>query len=460
MILALTLIACDVNDLLDVPDPDVATPTTIESKDALPAVLASAQADYMVAYDGNVSTNLVTGVGLITDELIHAETFPTRLEFDIRNIQATTNTDLQTLYRNLHRARISAKRAATAYVKFDTTQLGWAESLILEGMTYVNFGESFCNGVPFSELTQADSVIYGDPITNDSMFALAIVRFDSAITAIGFKDTAAAAASARTLRNFARVAKARALLDRGQAAAAATVLAAEVGPPARAAVPDNFAYTINHSENTTRQNNGTFALIYDGRRFAVGNSEGTNGLPFRTDGDTAAAVRDPRIRNGRGTGVAAFGFDGATPLFQEKKYPVRSSPIVVADGIEARLIEAEANLQTAAGGSGTWLATLNTLRTNAGMAGNLVNQGSQTANENLFFKERAYWLWLTGHRLSDMRRLIRQYGRAPTAVFPTGAYPKGNVYGGDVNFPIYFDEKNNPKVTAGPATGFCIDRDP
>jgi hypothetical protein len=55
-----------------------------------------------------------------------------------------------------------------------------------------------------------------------------------------------------------------------------------------------------------------------------------------------------------------------------------------------------------------------------------------------------------------MRRLIRQYGRAANAVFPTGVYPRGGNYGNDVNFPVPDQEKQNPNYSAGIT---CIDRD-
>ena len=75
---------------------------------------------------------------------------------------------------------------------------------------------------------------------------------------------------------------------------------------------------------------------------------------------------------------------------------------------------------------------------------------------NLLFAERARWLWLTAHRLGDLRRLIRQYGRPANTVFPTGPYFKINFanYGTDVNFPVPITEKNNPNFTA------CLDRNP
>jgi hypothetical protein len=71
--------------------------------------------------------------------------------------------------------------------------------------------------------------------------------------------------------------------------------------------------------------------------------------------------------------------------------------------------------------------------------------GATTAEQvDQLFKERAYWLFLTGHRLGDLRRLIRQYGRNSESVFPTGNYHKGGTYGTDVNSPVPQAEENNP----------------
>jgi len=60
------------------------------------------------------------------------------------------------------------------------------------------------------------------------------------------------------------------------------------------------------------------------------------------------------------------------------------------------------------------------------------------------FHERAFWMYLTGHREGDLRRLIRQYGFAATSVFPIGVDVNGIAYGPDVNFSISEDEDNNP----------------
>ena len=108
------------------------------------------------------------------------------------------------------------------------------------------------------------------------------------------------------------------------------------------------------------------------------------------------------------------------------------------------------------------LATLNALRaaTGAGSGGiaglaPLTAAASAAAGVDQLFRERAFWLFSRGHRLGDLRRLVRQYSRPANTVFPSGAFQKGGVYGSDVNFPIPQAESNNPNVPAGQT---CLDR--
>jgi hypothetical protein len=122
---------------------------------------------------------------------------------------------------------------------------------------------------------------------------------------------------------------------------------------------------------------------------------------------------------------------------------------VVADGIEARLIEAEAQLQ--ADDFGGMTTTLNDLRDLQGLDP-LAEPGTLDQAVDLLFSERAFWTFATGHRLGDMRRLIRQYGRSADQVFPVGDYIKGGAYGDDVNLPIPVEEQNNPNAAG------CLDR--
>jgi hypothetical protein len=131
--------------------------------------------------------------------------------------------------------------------------------------------------------------------------------------------------------------------------------------------------------------------------------------------------------------------------------------MVLVSGIEARLIEAEAALR--AGNAPAWLATLNTLRSSAiapAMAP-LTDPGTADGRINLLFSERAYWLFLAGHRLGDLRRLIRQYGRAANTLFPVGPYKFGGNFGEDFVVPIDQSEFIYNPYLNGKA---CLDRNP
>jgi len=82
----------------------------------------------------------------------------------------------------------------------------------------------------------------------------------------------------------------------------------------------------------------------------------------------------------------------------------------------------------------------------------LAEPATQEEGVDLLFSERAFWMFATGHRLGDLRRLIRQYGRTAT-VFPSGTYIKGGSYGGDLNLPIPQEEGNNPNAVG------CVNRE-
>ncbi|MEP6508790.1 MAG: hypothetical protein ABJC63_11240, partial [Gemmatimonadales bacterium] len=143
-------------------------------------------------------------------------------------------------------------------------------------------------------------------------------------------------------------------------------------------------------------------------------------------------------------------------------WPTRDDDVAIVNGVEARLIEAEAQLRS---GNAAWLATLNTLRasfqtlkepTNTTTAtaslAPLVDPGTNVAQEDLVFRERAFWLFGRGHRLADMRRLVRPvaqggFGRAVNSVFPNGPYFKGGEFGGDVNVIVPQLERNNPNFS-------------
>jgi len=237
----------------------------------------------------------------------------------------------------------------------------------------------------------------------------AVARFDSAL---GLPSGAVDP----NIQSLAMVGKGRALLDLGMYPEAAAAVAG---------VPSDFQYLTEHAASPLSLANAVFVYGVSGPSggsISVADAEGGDGVPYR-------AAADPRVPF---FDTGHTGLDQTTPQFDVLKYPDIESPIVVADGIEARLIEAE-------------LDQLNALRTTfAPTLAALPVPATQAEAVDQLFSERAFWLYATGHRLGDMRRLVRQYGRNVNTVFPVGPYLRGGSYGTLVNFPVPIDEDPNP----------------
>ena len=437
--------ACHPSDILKVKDIDVARPASVEDSSALPAVLDGAIGDFGWAYDGGGDFNQITLSGQLGDELINTETFPTRIEVDERKQKYQTNGSLSQLFYATSQARQSADRATGLYLKFAPKDAGLAESLNLSALVYIIFAENYCGSVPISNTDANGNIIYGKSLSTQQLLDVAIEKADSALAIATATGVTGGSSFAAQQANLAMIVKGRALLDEDKKAEAAAAVAS---------VPTSFQFVYTHSATSGRQNNGTWGVTASVGRFGVANNEGVNGLPFVTEGDTAGTIKDPRVINGRRSNNKGNGFDGGTPQWVQLKYPARDTPVIIADGVEARLIQAEAAL--AAGDYNTdangTLSILNTLRTGGARGITLaalpdVSAGGATAEQNQLFAERAYWLYLTSHRLGDLRRLIKYYNRGSETVFPTGPYIKAGVsttYGTDVNSPIPQAEDNNP----------------
>lgn len=433
---AATLVGACTTDTLDVVTPDVIAVGDVNNLLGVNAQRAGTIQYFNRAFSGNTD-NFVVLTGTMADEIITTDTFFDRLLPNERNATASGLPVLDGFYLALHRARANATRTIlnwSAVKPASKDTLG--ELYALRGTTENFFAEMYCSGVPFSEEVNGEQV-FGQPETTAQILARSVASFDTALSN----------ATSAQFRQFAQVGKGRALLNAGQFAAAAAAVAG---------VPNTFAYRTFHSISTSAQYNGIVqATSQSGSRYNVtGGSvapftpEGTNGYMYL---QTPADPRMPWQASSR------TGFDGSTRnMPTQLKYPIASgavastTPVVVADGIEARLIEAEAAFQASNGsqaGRDALLAALNTLRTGVtGLAPIAAAPTTPAGAVDLLFRERAAWMWLTGHRLGDMRRLIRQYGRDANTVFPIGPVltRSGSVYGNDVNYPIPFDETNNP----------------
>ena len=414
--LALAAGACDTESLLEVPDPDVVAQPVFADPDNLAAVRAGVIREFARAYAGqqNNEGGQILMSGLLADELYSSDNFSDRGEIDARDITTSSNLANETAFFWLQRARNHAEQGAGLFAASDEAgSAGHAELLTLAGYTYNFFGENYCSGVPFSTIPfTGGEQVFGDPRSTEEIFGLALTRFDQA----------SALAPADEVTNLLRVGRARALLNLGRYSEAAS---------AASAVPTSFAYLVSYTDAVQDAWNGVWNLVNGEKRWSASFDEGENGLPFIASGD-------PRVP-GEFTGP---GFNQSVEHYAQLKYPSAGTDIVLASGIEARLIEAEAELQ--AGDRAGFFAIHNALRTAAGLEA--LEDVGQTMAElvDLHFEERAYWLWLSSHRLGDLRRLLRQYDRSAGEVYPVGLTVRGAARGNDVTLSVPFTETNNP----------------
>lgn len=423
------LSACSVSDLVDVQRPaSVTDPEVIKSYNGAVSIYGAAVGQFARVLGAEATSIPYTALsGFFSDELQAVGIN----SFDVNPLDARilaegdrTYSQYTELFFNLQNTRLRAEQAIGALQRDAPTapKSMTGELFSFTGLSEILLGEYYCSGVPLSSAPfNKGDIVYGSSLTTGQLFEHALAAADSALVY--------AADSARVL-NLSRVARGRALLNLGRF----TEAAAAVG-----AVPTSFSYQIKYSAAGSGMGNMFASSIYAGW-YTVANREGINGLDFVT-------ARDPRVPT-----EARSGNNGSYTYLL--KYPQLTSPIAVADGIEARLIEAEASLK--ANDVNTWLAKLNALRSTQITPAllPLSDPGTPSARVDLTFRERAFWMFGTGHRLGDLRRLVRQYGRDASTVFPTGVYTGGVSYGDAVNAPVPVEEADfNPNFKG------CINRD-
>lgn len=429
--------AAGCSDVLEVQDRDIINPEDVESAAGAEAVRVGALARFNQATSGSESLLLLGG--LFADEYRSGDTFIDRQQVDQRSM-AVRNTFLTTANRNLHRARLSAEQAVDLLQEYVPNAPGWqlGEMHLIQAYTVNIAAEHYCNGVIFS--TVEDGVeVYGEPITVEAAFERALTHSGDGLGAI----TATTANDLR-VRYALQVTRGRILMNLNRPAEAAAAVAG---------VPTDFEYLMYHSPTTSSNNIWTWNNST--RRYTVSDAEGTNGVNYVTAGD-------PRVPTCRGNdavcrtvGVTnANTEDVSGPLYAQLLWPTRESPVAIMDGMAARMIEAEAALR--AGDFPAALTILNAARATVSGLDPLTDPGTDAARVDMLFRERAFWHFGRGYRAGDLRRLVRQYGRAQNTVFPTGDWHKGGQYGSDVTIPLPFEEANNPNVRE--EANICIDR--
>jgi starch-binding outer membrane protein, SusD/RagB family len=431
------------DQLLDPQQPGVIGPSSVGSAIGADALVVGALQSLSSATGG--STSMWSAGGTLTDEWMSGDTFFQTDDKDRRAVPAGSSSTSPWPQQTRGYA-IDAINALKQYEPTATAKI--AQMYFVEGWIEMDISEHFCNGSPFG--TTVNGVPqYTKQLTNVEAYTMALAHFDSALTAVG---TASDAFSV-SVRNSILVAKARTQRDLAQFAAAATTVAT---------VPTNFAWNLTFS--ITTGDNGPYGMNAPtaNPRYVVGDSFDVvngvktllkNALPF-------ASANDPRVPVvGKTDATSPKAADGITTLVYTQVWGLnRSAAVPLVTGIDARLIEAEGKLQ--ANDIPGMMSILNALRASPQQLGSLVVPvmpplASPTTRDgaiDLLFRETAFWQFGRGTRLGNLRRLIRQYGRAQENVFPDGPFHKGGVHGTDVNFSIPDAEFTNPNYTG------CLDR--
>jgi hypothetical protein len=401
-------------DLLQVSNPGAITEDDLTDPQRIPLMVHGVMGEFQRAY-GWYTLYTASFSGETTDTHVFAE----NRDVQYREVSAFTGL-LNTNYVRLQRTRAAGDNAAERIRELlgaeAESHLGVARSLAYSGYAMVLLGESMCSApINVSAAYQPDE-----------LFAMAIERFEDAI-AVANRGRAGAAASADSLLSLARLGAARAALNRGEGQRA-------IGYANQ--VPANFQFWVAFSDNSTSEWN----QFWNATRF---------GNAHLTPGPGYLQMNDPRVPRTADQRIlqtpAGFGSLQGHLVLPPMNYEgwgrdttiiQQGTDVRFASGLEARYIVAEAQGPTA--------ATLTFVNERRAVGG----QDPVTLSGDALMAElrdqRRRDLYLTGHRLGDLRRYIRNN---QGNFFPTGQWAFGGArqYGAGTCFPI-----PNSELTSNP----------
>lgn len=437
--MCVTLVACE--GILDVDTSGEIVPDNLD--DAGPAAIPTL-VNGMIGTFNTAADEVARYAGLLTDELILAGTFPDRLQVDRRRVLVSNASVTDDLYTPIHAARFQADTAVVLFQArledpvFSEVAEALAEGIALGrlygGYTRIWLAELFCW-----------SILSG--VFPETVPSLPNPRMEEALVFLEEAEALAEAAELPEVRRAAIVGQARALLWLGRYGEAAM----RAGQ-----VPRSFAFRAEFSNTNPDQYNRVYAFTWgdtEGIRWTIG--DGTSPARGNERWEHLNEFRELnllRIRPPGFTSVAGT----SVPVVLQLLHNRAESELVVASGIEARLIRAEAHVR--AGETTAAQELLNDLRgdfsarvsarwgvvipTPEFALDPLSLTGDLAVDLKRVADERARELWLTGDRLTTARRL-----RLDPAV-SIDLFPPFKAGGGDdVAFPIVLKElQNNPNL--------------
>jgi hypothetical protein len=362
----------------------------------------------------------VTGSAILGDEFINAISNTTNFDYDRRTITTTQPYGTLTcasgvqqpgVYTPISTARATADTILAKLQVWTDADVPNRQKLIGQSAAYAGYslvlmGEAMCT----------TAINLGPEIQPAAVFTEAKARFDIAVTA-------ATAAADNTTLNFARLGRARALLNLG----GTNVAAAEADA---LLIPAGFVVNMSTDAVVTRRQNIVFIHTAQSNFSSIDPT-------FR--GLTIGGNPDPRVlvtntgKNGTAQGVVIW-----TP----NKFPNAASLIAITKYQEAQLIIAEARV-VANDLTGAETAINRSRSQTAGLPAYSATGQTAAQVQAQIVEERRREFFLEGHRFGDVRRL-----NLPLVPAPGTAYINGGVYGSQNCFPLPDVERiNNPTIS-------------
>jgi hypothetical protein len=365
LLTAMSFAACNTDEILEVEFPGQ-IPTDQINDPSLAAVLVrSVIGDFECAY-----SNYMSGSSVHSDEYETSNSNVPLANWGERTITADeTDYSIGTCEGNfgsnltLHTARFQAEEASKKLAEWTDQQVAGRASLqaqakIYGAYSYLMMGEGFCQ-VAFDG---------GEVQPPTAALTLAETRFAEGITF-------ATAANNTDMLNLARVGMARTKMDLKKWAEAATFASQ---------VPAAYNKNADRGQESNRRWNKLWRLAEQQGAYTIATA-------YRTMNDPRVLVKDA----GRGA------FNSEVRLWVTTKYTALVSPMRLASGIEANLIQAEALIQQNQVAQG--MALINARRTALGLTP-LVALTQADAITAVIDERRKELSFEGGHRLNDLLR--------------------------------------------------------
>ena len=399
LLAAVPLGACDT--LLEIDAPSRVRADDLANPENATLLVASAVADFECAF-----TEWVAAGGLMGNELVDGQLAARMWAYDRRSFEEdggvyatfTCNDADPGVYTTLSTARWAADNALNVANELGDPALA-ATSAAYSGYAHLLLGEALCTA----------AVDGGPELTSQQMFGLAEDKFSAAVSG----------GASGAIANMALVGRARARLNQGDVAGAASDAAQ---------IPAGFVHNARFSSASFRSSNRIWTLNNRNERISI------EKLYWNLE---YMGTPDPRVHVVDQGRLAAA--DDLTPLWMQQKYPVQDSPMPIARYGEARLMMAEA-----AGGQ-TAVDIINEFHAAAGLPA--FPGGNDAEIRAHLIQERQRELFLEGQHFYDKIRYNLPFTPVAGTVFQEGSGPKGGFYGNTTCLPLPLVEKdNNPNI--------------